>query len=288
MGLKNELASAIGNQALIYYKRGDLDTAIELHRQEANLFRDTGNMKGLELSIGNQAVIYMKTNPKRALSMLQEQENICRKRGYKDDLQMSIGNQATIYYQNDDLDKAMKLAKEKEKICNEIGLKSEIERAINIQKRILNVNSSLNKRERSKDMVNATAGDFTGPIYLNVQHKDNTMHTQYFFYGPSFRKIVDKIKQVKEIMNTISPPKSLFNKSKVKCFTCGKPYKKCRLVLGKDVYEIEKDELDAGQISPPCDIIVFPESLKIEIEHKNHPLMKKAPNEVVIFRNRSG
>ena len=184
MGLKNELASAIGNQALIYYKRGDLDTAIELHKQEANLFRDTGNMKGLELSIGNQAVIYMKTNPQRALSMLQEQENICRKRGYKDDLQMSIGNQATIYYQNDDLDKAMKLAKEKEKICNEIGLKPEIERAINIQKQILNVNSSLNKRERSKDMINATAGDFTGPIYLNVQHNDNTMHTQYFFYGP--------------------------------------------------------------------------------------------------------
>ncbi|MBW1710993.1 MAG: tetratricopeptide repeat protein [Deltaproteobacteria bacterium] len=287
-GFKDYLHIHIGNQAYIHYIKGEIDRAIALYELEQKMCRDTGDIRGLESSMGNLSLVYIDVEPQKALDLLRTQENICRERGFSNDLQWSLGKQAFIFMNNGNLEMALRLAKEKENICREIGLEPEIEKAIEIQNQIEDIENKSINVEKEVKMIDDTFADVVGPVYLNVQHKDNEFHTQYFLFGPSLKNIVEYIIGIKEIADTISSPKSFFKKNKAKCFTCGKSFKKCFLVLGKDVYEIEKEEIEAGDIQFPCDIIVLSWSLQTDNAHKNHPLMKKAHNEVVIFRNRSG
>ena len=59
------------------------------------------------------------------------------------------------------------------------------------------------------------------------------------------------------------------------------------LVIGTDDYAFESEDIKAGRLQIPCkELILVEPNLLSTIDHSRHPLMKKAPTEVVILRNR--
>jgi nephrocystin-3 len=55
------------------------------------------------------------------MALHKEEERICRELGNRNGLQISLGNQALILHDRGDLEGAMALHKEKERICRELG-----------------------------------------------------------------------------------------------------------------------------------------------------------------------
>jgi len=116
------LQACLGNQALIFMDRGELDEALRLlQEQEANC-RRLGDSRGLSASLGNQALIFKARGElDEALRLQQEQEAICRRLGDPRGLSASLGNQALIFKARGELDEAMRLHKEEEAICRRLG-----------------------------------------------------------------------------------------------------------------------------------------------------------------------
>ena len=56
-----------------------------------------------------------------AMALMKEVECICRELGNKGGLQVSLGNQALILRAREDLNGAMALLKEQERLCRELG-----------------------------------------------------------------------------------------------------------------------------------------------------------------------
>jgi tetratricopeptide (TPR) repeat protein len=132
------LSGALGNQALIFYARGDLDGAMKLHKEEERICRELGSKDGLQRTLGNQALIlFARGDLDGAMKLHKEEEWICRELGNKDGLQRTLGNQARILKAHGDLDEAMKLHKEKESICRELGNKDGLSMSLNSQALIL-------------------------------------------------------------------------------------------------------------------------------------------------------
>jgi len=145
-GDRSNLASALGNQALILKARGDLDSAMALYKEQERLCRELGNKYGLQATLGNQAlVLSSRGDLDGAMALHKEKERLCRELGNKDGLQIVLGNQANILYSHGDLDGAMELHKEEERLCRELGNKDGLQIALGNQALILKARGDLDR-----------------------------------------------------------------------------------------------------------------------------------------------
>jgi tetratricopeptide (TPR) repeat protein len=116
------LAAALGDQAALLYRLGDLDGALALHKQEERLFRELGDRDGLLVSLGNQANIrHARGDLDGAMALHKEEEYLCRELGDNDGLQATLGNQALILQDRGEIEGALDLLKEKERLCRQLG-----------------------------------------------------------------------------------------------------------------------------------------------------------------------
>ena len=134
----DNLSRSLGNQANIFYARGKLDRAMELHKEQERICRQLGDLDALEVSLGNQGVILKDRGElDRAMELHKEEERICRQLGNLDSLQRSLGNQGVILMNRGELDKAMELYKEEERICRKLGNLDGLQRSLGNQAVIL-------------------------------------------------------------------------------------------------------------------------------------------------------
>ncbi len=104
------------------YDTGHPAEAFRLRQHLVKHYRATGELDGLQASLGGQAVIHWARGElDEAMRLLKEQERICRELGNKHGLQASLGDQALILKARGELDEAMRLHKEQERICRELG-----------------------------------------------------------------------------------------------------------------------------------------------------------------------
>jgi len=138
------LPGLLAAQANSLHKRGDLDGAMNLHREAEQMFRKLGDQDGLQTTLGNQAVILSdRGDLDGAISLLKAAEAICREIGKKNGLQSNLGNLATILFRRGDLDGALKLLKEQEQICRELGNKEGISACMGNQANVLHARGDL-------------------------------------------------------------------------------------------------------------------------------------------------
>jgi tetratricopeptide (TPR) repeat protein len=128
------LQRSLGNQALILRRRGRLEEALALHKEEEWICRGLGDVDSLQRSLGNQALILQDWGRlEEAMALYEEKERICRQRGNREGLHSCLGNQATILANWGRLDEAMSLHQEQERICRELGDKKGLEIALSNQ-----------------------------------------------------------------------------------------------------------------------------------------------------------
>jgi tetratricopeptide (TPR) repeat protein len=108
--------------ACLHESLGNLDRAMALHKENEQICRQSGDLDGLQRTLGNQALILRdRGDLDGAMALLKEQERICRRLGNLDGLQRSLANQAVILRDRGDMDGAMALLKENEHTWRELG-----------------------------------------------------------------------------------------------------------------------------------------------------------------------
>ena len=91
-----ELVS-LGNQAMIWRATGNLERALDLHREKERISRELGNQKALAISLGNIGNIYADQGEwEAAMDHYKEKEKIDRELGNKSGLEVCLGNQARL------------------------------------------------------------------------------------------------------------------------------------------------------------------------------------------------
>lgn len=136
---RNELAS-------LHMLLGDLDLALTLYKDEEQACRRLGNLDGLQVSLGNQALtLKHHGNLDEAMALQKEVERICRQSGNLEGLEASFGNQALILLDRGDLDAAMTLLKEQEKICLQLGNLDTLQQNLGNQGLILEARGDLDE-----------------------------------------------------------------------------------------------------------------------------------------------
>ncbi|MCB0829207.1 MAG: hypothetical protein KDB62_10415, partial [Solirubrobacterales bacterium] len=116
------LQVSLGNQAVIHGVRGELDRAMELHRECEQICRTLGDPAVLQASLCGQGLIHWDRGElDRALELLRDQERISRGLGDLSGLSISLGNQASIHWDRGELDRALELSGAQERICRELG-----------------------------------------------------------------------------------------------------------------------------------------------------------------------
>jgi len=128
----------LGNQAMILFARGQLDGALTLLKEQAQICSDLGNINALSDSYLGQAQIQKtRGNLDGAMELLKKAEQIYRDLGNADGLSESIGGQAQIFKDRGDLDGAMNLLKEQERILRDLGKIDGLARSFDSQATIL-------------------------------------------------------------------------------------------------------------------------------------------------------
>jgi tetratricopeptide (TPR) repeat protein len=126
-GEENELATSLGNRAVIYKILGNPEKAMLIHKKEEQISRRRGDMEGLHRSLGNQALIlHARGDLDEAIVLHQEEEDICRKSKDKKGLSICLGHQGVILYRKGNLNGAIALFSEQERICRELGDKESL------------------------------------------------------------------------------------------------------------------------------------------------------------------
>ena len=121
------LQRSLGNLATILRNTGDLDGAMELHKEREAICRRLNDPAELSRSLGNQAWILRSTGDLDGATMLhKEEEAICLRLNDPAGLQGSLGNQALILRDTGDLDGAMTLLKKQEAICRRLNDPAEL------------------------------------------------------------------------------------------------------------------------------------------------------------------
>ena len=101
---------------------GFLQEALELHEEAARVCRETDNLDGLQVCLGNQANILSDWGRlEEAMDLHKEEERICKQLGNLNGLQRSLGNQALILKAWGRLEEAMAMFKKHEHFCRELG-----------------------------------------------------------------------------------------------------------------------------------------------------------------------
>jgi len=83
LGNKDGLQRTLGNQANIFYTRGELDEAMRLNKEQERICRELGNKEGLAISLINQASLLSNKlgRHKEALPLAEEAHNLAMKTG---------------------------------------------------------------------------------------------------------------------------------------------------------------------------------------------------------------
>jgi len=130
--------------AILFSSTGSLKEAYSLYQYLIKRYRESGDMKRLQRSLGNQAVILRtRGDLDGAMVLHKEKERICRELGNVDSLQASLGNQALILLALGDLDGAMALLKEQEQICRDLGNIDSLQASLGNQALILRARGDL-------------------------------------------------------------------------------------------------------------------------------------------------
>ena len=108
---------------------------MELHKEKEQICRELGNKDGLQLSLGNQALIHQNRGEAGSCHGTPQRTgtDLPGKLGTKTDSSESSGNQALIHRDLGEPDLAMELLKEEERICRELGNKDGLQRSLGNQ-----------------------------------------------------------------------------------------------------------------------------------------------------------
>ena len=100
-------ATAYGNLGLIYYTRGDLDQAEEMHQKALLIEEKLGRQEGIAAQYGNLGLNYQDRGElDRAEEMLKKALAIQERRGLQEDIAIHYGNLGLTYQKRGDLDRA--------------------------------------------------------------------------------------------------------------------------------------------------------------------------------------
>ncbi|MCF6149381.1 MAG: tetratricopeptide repeat protein [Candidatus Kuenenia sp.] len=118
----DNLPIALGMLADILYERGGMEESMQLHRDEEQIYRSTGNNYGLMQSLSHQAIILFADNDwENALQLYKKEEKLCRE--LKDDYRLlyNLNKQAKIAFLRQETDLSMELLMEAESISRNLG-----------------------------------------------------------------------------------------------------------------------------------------------------------------------
>lgn len=106
--------------SLISKDAGYLEESMLLLKKTETIYRQNQDLEGLQISLGNQAIIlYLWGRFDEALKLNKEKEKICREIKDIEGIQASQNNQVLIYKSLGNLDEAMKIYKVSEQICQQ-------------------------------------------------------------------------------------------------------------------------------------------------------------------------
>jgi nephrocystin-3 len=145
---------------------GHPEAALCIGSELINFFRNTGDLRNLQVILGNQAWrLLAKGDIDGALALNNEKENICRQLGDLDSLQTSFGIYARISYDRGDLDGAMEQIKKKESICRQLGNLSGLSLSLSEKAQILAKRGNLDEAmalNKENENICRQSGDLNG------------------------------------------------------------------------------------------------------------------------------
>jgi tetratricopeptide (TPR) repeat protein len=145
---------------------GHLDEALVLRTFQVEHYRASGNLGGLQTSLGNKAqILTTRGNLNEAMALLKENEHLCRQRDDLDGLQASLNRQATILLMRGNLDGALALLKEQECLARQLGDLDSLFRCQGNQAVILQARGDFDGAlalEREKERLCRQLGDLDG------------------------------------------------------------------------------------------------------------------------------
>jgi len=121
-GNLHNLGASVGSLAVIRQRRGELDEAMRLLKEEECICREVDDKDGVQIALGNQgAILRVQGHCDEALRLYEEQEKNSRELGDKSGISIALNNQAGILLELGQPDESMRLLGELERICQEIG-----------------------------------------------------------------------------------------------------------------------------------------------------------------------
>ncbi|MBM4054669.1 MAG: NACHT domain-containing protein [Planctomycetes bacterium] len=118
----DNLPIALGILADILYERGGMGEAMQLHKDEEQIYRAVGNNYGLIQSLSHQAIIMFADNDwENAITLFREEEQLCRKLKDNYRLAYNLIKQAEILSLLQKPDHAAEVLAEAESICRNTG-----------------------------------------------------------------------------------------------------------------------------------------------------------------------
>jgi hypothetical protein len=225
LGDLDSLQRSLGNQALICGRRGDLDRAMALHREEEHICRQLGNLNGLQVGLGNQGLIlYRRGDVDGAMSLFQEKERLCRQLGNLDGLQRSLGNQAVLLRIRGDLDGAMALVQEEERLCRQLGNFDSLQRSLGSRALILRERGDLDGAmalHQEQERLGRQLGNLDSLQYC-LSNQALILHTRGDLDG-AMALLQEQERLCRQLGNLEGLAKSLHNQAWVLCFDLAQP-----------------------------------------------------------------
>jgi cephalosporin-C deacetylase len=125
-------------QAQELYSRGDLDGALALHQEAAQLCRDLENKHGLAFSLGSQALILQNRGAlDRSAALHHQAQQLYQELGNHEGVAISIRNRAQMIKDAADFDGAMALYEEAEGLYRELDHRAGLASSLRSQVTIL-------------------------------------------------------------------------------------------------------------------------------------------------------
>jgi tetratricopeptide (TPR) repeat protein len=130
----------------LLHDAGYLSETLALQGHLVRHYRVTGDLAGLQASLGNQAAIFQSRGDlDQARALSKERERICRELGDRAGLARSLGNHAVLLCARGDLAAAVALHSQEERIFRELGDRAGLARSLGNQARILQSRGDLDQ-----------------------------------------------------------------------------------------------------------------------------------------------